>query len=198
MWNFGLKNAERNTLMLTTERLHLRPAHMDDYMQWRYVRAKNESFLKPYEPSWPDQCLTESFFKRRVERLCADWDSDKTYAFVAFANGQLIGGINLNNVARGAAQYASLGYWLDEDHQGKGYMHESAAAVLDFAYNVILLERVNAATLVHNERSRKMLQRLGFEEEGFARNYIQIDGRRQDHVLYGLTKERFSGAARKS
>jgi ribosomal-protein-alanine N-acetyltransferase len=57
---------------------------------------------------------------------------------------------------------------------------------------------MNAATLPHNRKSQTMLLRLGFSEEGFAKKYIQIDGRRQDHILYGLDAADFSGATGKA
>lgn len=169
-------------------RVYLRPAILSDYPQWADVRGRNEAFLKPYEPAWPEGCLSAGTFKRRVERLSREASADKTYGFLMFERGgdTLTGGININNVTRGAAQMASLGYWLDEDCQGRGLMGEALQLVLSHAFGPLSLARMNAATLVHNERSRKMLQRAGFIEEGFARAYIQINGERQDHVLYGL------------
>lgn len=175
------------TIELKTERLVLRPAELSDYPQWKTVRQRSFPYLKPFEPSWPDGCLTADFFDRRVKRLAHDWANDRTYAFLIFsADGTLVGGININNVCRGAANYGSLGYWLDESAQGHGYMTEAAAAVLHYAFQTLHFSRMNAATLAHNDKSRAMLERLNFSEEGFAKKYIQIDGRRQDHVLYGL------------
>ncbi len=171
---------------IETARLFLRPAIMDDYAQWAAVRGKNKDYLKTFEPTWPAQCLGEEFFRRRVQRLNRDWLSDAAYTFVIFEKGKLIGGINLNNVARGAAQYVSLGYWLDQDAQGNGYMTEAAGAVIHYAFGPLALHRINAATLPHNTRSRRMLEQLGFVEEGFAKAFIQIDGVRADHILYGL------------
>ncbi len=182
---------------LETPRLIVRPACLDDHAQWCDVRGRNRNFLKPFEPAWPENCLTFDFFKRRVLRLNQDWLADSMYGFLVFEkdDGRLIGGININNVTRGAAQYAALGYWLDQDHQGQGYMREAATSVLYFAFRDLRLARMNAATLPHNLKSRAMLAGLGFTEEGFARDYIQIDGGRQDHVLYGLNKDDFLGAA---
>ncbi len=186
---------------LQTKNLFLRRAWYTDYEDWAQVRSRNRTFLEEYEPTWPKDCLSEAFFKRRVERLVDDARSDRAYTFLIFENTdlELIGGINLNNVVRGAAQYASLGYWLSEEWQGKGFMTQGARAVLGYAFTDLRLERVNAATLVHNKKSRAMLERLGFAEEGFAKSYIQIAGKRQDHILYGLNaedfKEGFSGTA---
>lgn len=200
MWPRRSQTAAQD-VKLQTQNLFLRRAWHTDYEDWAQVREANRIFLEEYEPTWPKDCLTESFFHRRVERLNDDVRFDRAYSFLIFENTELelIGGINLNNVSRGSAQYASLGYWLAQKWHGKGLMTEGARAVLAYAFTDLRLERVNAATLVHNEKSRAMLVRLGFAEEGFAKSYIQIAGKRQDHVLYGLNaedfKEGFSGAA---
>lgn len=185
-------------LRLETPRLIVRPATMDDFRQWADMRWKNLAYLKPFEPTWPQKCLSEQFFLRRVKRLCDDWLADCTYAFLICDrdDGRLLGGININNVVRGAGQHASLGYWIDEESQGRGYMTEAGRAVLDYAFSTLCLARINAACLVHNDRSRNLLLRLGFTEEGFAKAYLQIDGVRQDHLLFGLNAVDFLGAAR--
>lgn len=178
---------------IETQRLIIRRATPADYPQWKFVRARNYDYLKPFEPSWPAGCLSQDFFERRVRRLDDDWRNDRTYAFVLFSKdeGALVGGLNINNVARGAANHGSLGYWLDEAAQGRGYMTEAGFAVLGHAFAALHMSRMNAAILPHNDKSRAMLERLGFVEEGFAKKYIQIDGRRQDHVLFGLNADDF-------
>lgn len=189
----GGEAADTRMPYLQTERLYLRPAIHSDYAQWSLVRRRNYSYLKPFEPRWPEDCLTESFFRRRIVRLEQDRIEDRSCSFLIFraADKILVGGININNISRGAAQFASLGYWLAEDEQGKGYMTESGEAVLYHAFGSLGLMRMNAATLPHNARSRAMLERIGFTEEGFAKEYIQIDGERRDHVLYGLNAADF-------
>lgn len=196
IWPLKDKQQRSNYTLINTDRLYLRPALPSDYHQWRDVRVRNHAYLKPFEPTWPKNCLEQDFFLRRIERLAQDWQQDRGYAFLIFeqVSSALIGGININNITRGAAQYASLGYWLAQDAQGKGYMTEAGHAALDFAFTQIHLERMNAAALPHNRKSRAMLTRLGFAEEGFAKAYIQIDGIRQDHVLYGLNADDFLSA----
>ena len=184
-------------LQLAARDLILRPAVHGDFAQWAEVRGRNREFLKPFEPAWPAGCLARDFFQRRVDRLTREWAADETYAFlITLKDGGLIGGININNVTRGAGQMASLGYWIDCDRQGLGLMYQAAVVVLDFAFGPLRLARINAATLLGNHRSRNMLSRLGFVEEGFAREYIQIDGVRQDHILYGLNAGDYLRTAR--
>ncbi len=176
---------------LDGSRVHLRPPRLEDWPYWVEVRLRNHKHLKPFEPTWPKSCLSEDFFKRRLLRQFYEWESDRGRFFLIFKEGEesLIGGININNIFRGAAQYASLGYWIDERYEGQGYMGEALRLSIQYCFEEIGLERLNAACLDHNKRSRKLLLRAGFEEEGRAKKYMQIDGRRQDHVLYGLAAE---------
>lgn len=193
-WLF-LKKSEKETsqnISSFQDKIIVRPACKDDYEEWVRVRSENRDFLTPYEPSWPENALTKEFFYRRIEILETHARADKSYSYLIFDTDQtLVGGININHVCRGAAQYASLGYWLDRKSQGHGYMTMAGLSVLHHAFTELRLERMNAATLPDNQKSQALLERLGFAQEGFARQFIQIDGQRRDHVLFGLNKENF-------
>tara|TARA_R110002124_G_scaffold149220_1_gene315164 strand:+ start:329245 stop:329829 length:585 start_codon:yes stop_codon:yes gene_type:complete len=174
---------------LSSARLSLRPPMESDSAVWRDLRRRNKVHLQPYEPSWPHNALLESFFTRRLRFQKKEWLNDRSYSFLVFLKtGELVGGMNVNNVARGAAQFASLGYWIDKDHQNQGLMGEVLELSLKFCFSYLNLERINAATLLDNLPSQRVLIRAGFEEEGIAKAYIQINGLRQDHKLYGLNK----------
>lgn len=178
-------------VLLKGARVAARPPALTDWPQWAEVRGRNRDFLKPYEPTWPENCLSRGFFERRLQKQAQDWRLGLGYSFLIFRNdsGALLGGININNVCRGAAQYATLGYWLDEREQGKGYMIEALRLVIGYGFSHLQLHRFNAGCLAGNERSARLLERLGFAEEGFAKKFVQIDGRWQDHRLFGLPCE---------
>ncbi len=174
---------------LETERIYLRPPMDADNVPWRELRRRNQVHLQPFEPTWPENALLDSFFRRRLRYQQKEWLNDRNYSLLVFTHDDvMIGGMNINNVSRGAAQFASLGYWIDKDHQNQGYMKDVLQLTLSFCFSFLRLERVNAATLPDNTASQRVLQRAGFIEEGFAKAYIQINGIRQDHVLFGLNK----------
>jgi ribosomal-protein-alanine N-acetyltransferase len=192
IWAQKDRNASSSPLVrLDGARVSLRPPGDADWEEWAQVRARNYDHLKPFEPRWPDDCLTKAFFRRRLSRQLGDWREDRGYCFLIFAKeeNRLAGGININNVCRGAAHFASLGYWLAADCQGRGYMHESISLILAYGFGGLRLHRFNASCIPHNAKSRAVLERAGFREEGFAPKYLQIDGAWQDHVLYGLPRE---------
>ena len=172
-------------------RLELRSPCPEDYPEWSAVRAENQEFLIPFEPKWADDCLTHGFFMRRLKRQARDFKAGSgRYFFIHHKqSGYIIGGINLNDIKMGAARHASLGYWLAKDYQGQGYMLEAGKLVIDYAFDVLKLRRLNAGCLPDNERSVKLLLRLGFEEEGYAKKYLQINGQWQDHRLFGLVND---------
>jgi ribosomal-protein-alanine N-acetyltransferase len=86
-------------------------------------------------------------------------------------------------------QGANLGYWIDEAQQGSGLTSEAAREVLRFAFGPLRLHRVQAGTLPHNAASQRVLAKVGFRQEGYARDYLQIAGRWQDHVLFAITAD---------
>ena len=168
----------------------MRPPSYADMDQWISVRARNQARLRPLEPVWAEDALSSAFFNRRLARQVRDWNDDRHYALFIFRvdTGALIGGMNINNVARGAAQFASLGYWIDESVEGRGYMRSALALTKKIAFEDLNLHRLHAATLSHNLRSRRLLEGAGFQEEGFAPRYLEINGMWQDHILFGLVR----------
>lgn len=177
--------------------LVLRPATHADYEQWYRLRRESRPFLKPFEPRWSEADLAQPVFRRRIERCRQEARDGTEYSFLIFVESgrqeALVGGITLSNVRRRAAQHVSLGYWMGVHHAGKGIMSRAVGVTLPFIFDELSLHRVQAATLPHNIASRRVLEKNGFREEGYAENYLQIDGSWQDHVLFGLTRERYEG-----
>lgn len=180
-------------LRLTGERVLVRPPEIGDWADWASLRERSRDHLVPFEPAWHPEGLTEEFFLRRLARQSRDWRIGLTCSFLIFTkhDNAIIGGVNLTHICRGAGQYCTLGYWLGAPYQGQGYMNEALRLALIYGFDTLQLHRVNAATLPHNGRSMKVLRRLGFEEEGYAKSYLRINDEWQDHILFGLTEEKF-------
>jgi len=184
MLRFGLGRGPR----LETARLFLRRPRLTDWRAWTNLRAASRDFLVPWEPTWPEDALTIPAYRRRLRQIGHEWRSDQGYAFFIFLRetGMLVGGVNLSGVRRGVAQAASLGYWMGEAFANRGLMGEALTALLPYAFERLGLHRIEAACLPHNKASRALLARLGFQQEGYARGYLKIAGRWQDHVLHAL------------
>ena len=177
--------------VLKTSRLVARMGDPADWQSWRQLRHMSRDFLVPWEPEWSPDALDYSFFCGYLRQGWRLWRQGKAYAFMIFLRkdndepGALIGCINLNDVQRGIAQKGTLGYWIGQPYAGQGYMTEATRLVCDFAFDVLRLHRVEASCLPHNEPSKALLKKAGFEHEGFAREYLKINGKWEDHLLWG-------------
>jgi ribosomal-protein-alanine N-acetyltransferase len=182
---FGRRTAERADLAVQGDRLLLRPPRLDDFAAWAALRALSRGFLQPWEPTWPADDLTRTAYRRRLARYQSEIERDEAYPFFVFdAGGQLLGGLNLTNVRRGAASMASLGYWMGQPHAGKGVMTEAVRMLAPFAARRLALRRIEAACLPENAASLRLLEKAGFLREGYARDYLAIDGKWRDHILF--------------
>jgi ribosomal-protein-alanine N-acetyltransferase len=169
----------------------LRVPQVSDFAEWAALRAASRDFLTPWEPTWPADDLTRGSFRRRIKRYAEDQRSDLAYAFFVMRkrDNALVGGLTLANVRRGCAQAVSLGYWMGAAHARQGYMTAAVNAVVPFAFGTLRLHRIEAACIPANVASVKLLEKTGFKREGFARQYLCIDGLWQDHLLYARLKD---------
>lgn len=176
--------------MLRAQHVMLRPPVLGDFVQWARLREESRAFLAPWEPVWPPDDLTKVAFRRRIRRYQREIRSGTGYPFLVFSpNGEtLFGGLTLAHIQRGVTQSAVLGYWMGEPHAGKGLMTAAVRATVEFAFETLHLNRVEAACLPHNAASIRLLEKVGFAREGYARKYLCIEGRWQDHILFGLVR----------
>ena len=188
------------TPVLTGERVVLRPPRSRDFEAWRSLRRRSRDFLKPFEPRWTEADLNRQAYGARLWRGRQEARKGTDYSFLVFEktgkSQQLVGGLTISNIRRRAAQYANLGYWMGEEFAGRGLMSEAVGVLLPFYFDILGLHRLHAAFLPHNVASRRVLEKNGFKEEGYAENYLQIDGKWADHVLFALTRERWDARDR--
>src|SRR5262249_33506353 len=164
----------------------LRAPQMADCADWAALREASRDFLTPWEPTWPADDLTRASFRRRIRRYSEDQRNDLAYAFFIFRKHDdvLLGGLTLANIRRGCAQAASLGHGMGESHARKGYMPAAVSAFAPSAFGPLSLPRIEAACTPANVASVRLLEKPGFKREGFARQYLCIDGIWQDHLLF--------------
>jgi ribosomal-protein-alanine N-acetyltransferase len=174
----------------------LRLPTMRDYEQWAALRRQSHEFLRPYEPRWSERDLARDIFAYRLKRARIEAEEGTDYTFFVFLNDGarqvLVGGVTLSNIRRRAAQFANLGYWMGQQYSGQGIMSRAVSLLIPFVFETLDLHRIHAAFIPTNAASRRVLEKNGFKEEGFADHYLQIDGRWADHVLMGLSRERWA------
>ena len=169
----------------------LRTPQMTDYNDWAALRERSREFLTPWEPTWPADDLSRGAFRRRIRRYVEDLRTDQGYAFLIIrgSDDAIVGGLTLANIRRGVAQAGSLGYWMGLPFVRHGYMTAAVRAVIPFAFNTLRLHRLEAACIPSNAGSIRLLENTGFVREGYAREYLCINGLWQDHLLYGRLKD---------
>lgn len=180
--------APESGLRIEGEGVVLRPPRASDYAEWRDLRARSKDFLQPWEPTWPIDDLSRAAFRRRLAAYARDREVGAAFPFFIFraADGALTGGITLSNVRRGVAQMGSVGYWCGKPYARQGLTLAAVQALTQFSFRSLALHRLEAACLPENQPSRRLLNRAGFSEEGYAKAYLKINGVWRDHVLFGL------------
>ena len=171
----------------------LRTPQLTDYAAWAALREASHDFLTPWEPTWPADDLSRTAYRQRMRRYAEDQRTDQAYPFFVFRkeDDALVGGLVLASIRRGVAQAGSLGYWIGLPYARRGYMTSALRALVPAAFEVLRLHRLEAACIPTNVASTRVLEKVGFQREGYAREYLCINGTWQDHLLYARLRESF-------
>lgn len=174
-------------LLLATPRAEQAPAMLD------FVR-RNHDRLKPWNPPAPADMFELSHWQSTVEKSAAAFAAGQAVRFWVSpraAPEHIIASIGFSQISRGPFCACVLGYQIDAAYEGQGMMSESLRAAIDYMWHELRLHRISANYRPENVRSGRLLARLGFRIEGFARDYLFIDGAWRDHVLTSLTNGGF-------
>jgi [ribosomal protein S5]-alanine N-acetyltransferase len=182
-----------STPRLYGRRIVLRPLVPSDFAAWRDVRLRNETWLLPWEPQRPVRVADPTRDRVAFEARCSARDreraADHAYPFGVFVDQQFAGEVNLNNITRGALQGATIGYWIDQERAGCGYIAEAVVVVLRFAFEQLQLHRVEICIVPRNTNSRRVVEKLGLRCEGVAERFLEIAGIWEDHLRFAITAE---------
>ncbi|TPW31509.1 GNAT family N-acetyltransferase [Martelella alba] len=182
------KALRRRSFALHSNTHFLRLPRVSDFAEWSALRTRGRAFLQPWEPLWNVQDMTEPAFRQRVHRVNRDFDANTSIQLFIFLKETetLAGGITIGLIQRGVAQKCTLGYWMGEEFAGQGHMFAALSLVIPYIFNEMRLHRIEAACIPTNERSARLLQKAGFNQEGLLREYLRINGVWRDHHLYAL------------
>jgi [ribosomal protein S5]-alanine N-acetyltransferase len=162
----------------------LRLLRSDDGARLADAYLRNRDHLEPWEPD-----RTEAFFttERQSAQIVAglrEHEAGRQWPLVLERDGAIVGRVNVNDVVGGVFQNGHLGYWVDGALGGRGIMTAAVRATVDLARDDLGLHRLQAATLLHNAASQRVLEHAGFERIGMAPQYLRIAGRWADHLLF--------------
>ena len=168
---------------------NLTPGNADQILHYY---NKNRSYLAPFEPDRNASFYTlEGQRDSLIESYKQFLNGTSIELGIFNNNNNFIGKIKLSNIVYGSLKSGVLGYSIDEDQQGKGYMKESVYLLLEYAFDECGLHRVEASALINNYKSRKVLESVGFKLSGINEKYLLVNGKWQDHVTYYIIKDEF-------
>jgi [ribosomal protein S5]-alanine N-acetyltransferase len=174
-------------VVMTTKRLRLHTPTVAETEDIAGYLTRNWPHLSPWMPERDPSYFTPEHWERELATR-ADDPSQLTLLVRTKLDNALVGMVAFSAIARGPAQMANLGYNLAEKAQGNGYLTEGLPVALEYVFEQLGLHRVQANYLPRNERSGRLLRRLGFIVEGYARDYLKINGRWEDHILTSKTR----------
>lgn len=170
----------------------LRPLLTRDASAWRQTRVRNADWLRPWEPTNPETPLYQSSlgpYLSMVRTMRKEARQGVTLPWVLLVGGKFAGQMTIGNIIWGSARTASVGYWIDHQHAGLGVTPTALAMALDHCFGVVGLHRIEATIRPENRASRRVVEKLGFHDEGIRRRSLHVDGAWRDHICYALTAE---------
>lgn len=178
---------------LLSQRLLLRAPSPALAAEVREYQMRNAEHFRAWDPNYPIGYFDPERVAERLVQAEQAFAAGTAYRYwftLRETPTRLAGQVHISQLARGALQSAMLGYSLDASLQGRGLMHEALQALIAEMFGPrVRLHRIQAAVRPQNLRSRKVLERLGFQLEGLSRRYLFIDGGWRDHELFALLNE---------
>jgi ribosomal-protein-alanine N-acetyltransferase len=167
----------------------LRGLRGKDRRQWEALRAENSKWLRPWEATSPEPVATALAFRQLVRHYDREANEGRLQPFVIEIGGRLVGQMHLFAIAWGSLRSACAGYWVAESVAGQGIMPFALAAACDHAFLGLGLHRVEVNIRPENAASLRVVEKLGFRDEGLRLRYLHIDGEWRDHRSFALTSE---------
>jgi ribosomal-protein-alanine N-acetyltransferase len=178
-------------LSMRGEQVEIRPYGPEDVEDLLGLRLDNRAFLEPLEPVRHESFYTREGQRAFIETAARDWEADRNYYFGVFLldTGSLVGHVSIANVARGAWQNATIGYYVDRSSNNRGIATEAVKLATSFAFEHADLHRVQAGVMPRNKASLRVLEKAGYRNEGRSERYLRINGVWEDHEMFAVTKE---------
>jgi len=170
-------------MILQTSRLTLRPMTITDAQSLHAIMSDAEVMAFWDMSEIEDIELTIEILKSQL----ADMKAKKSsyWAMTRTEDGLFVGCCDLSEIDRWHHR-AEVGFIVSKAFWGDGYAQEAMEAVLDHAAQAMKLRRLTARTHLGNFRSVKLLEKLGFRQEGLLRGFVDRDGERRDCLMFGL------------
>ncbi|MCL2453901.1 MAG: GNAT family N-acetyltransferase [Micrococcales bacterium] len=168
----------------------LRPLRRSDQERWMALRTDNAAWLDPWDATSPVPVTGRApTFAGFVRSLSAQARAGEQLPFAVTWGGDLVGQLTVSSITYGSLRSASIGYWVSQHVAGRGIIPTAVALATDHCFFTLGLHRIEINVRPENERSLRVVAKLGFREEGLRERYLHIGGRWTDHRSFALTVE---------
>ncbi|MCI0142873.1 GNAT family N-acetyltransferase [Arthrobacter bambusae] len=177
----------------------LRPIHYRDKKEWTEVRSRNSDWLAPWEASNPAPGGRLPNYRQMVASLNAQARQASALPFViteripGFQEPRIVGQLTVSSIMWGSAMTATLGYWVDQARAGRGIAPTAVAMATDHCFKALGLHRMEINIRPENGPSLRVVEKLGFRDEGRRERFLHINGEWADHRSFALTSEEVPG-----
>lgn len=180
------------SIKIETKRLILQSLDLS-YLEMYYdFLMRNLGFFREWSPKYEENYFDKEYHRKNFEKLEIDTREEKAIKFGIFLKNhpeKIIGTVSFSNIIKGPFLSCFLGYRLDENYTSNGYATEATDRGIEFMFNDIKLHRIEANIIPRNKASIRVAEKLGFIYVGSSRNYLQINGKWEDHLHYVLLND---------
>lgn len=169
--------------------IRLRPLGYRDQRAWRRLRSANERWLAPWEATSPEPGTPLRGYRQMVHQLNRTGRRGLGLPLAIEVDGELAGQVSVGGVVWGSMRGCAVGYWVDQAVAGRGVAPTAVALVTDHCLFTTGLHRVEVNIRPENQASLRVVEKLGFRDEGLRARYLHIDGGWRDHRTFALTAE---------
>lgn len=169
--------------------VRLRPLRRRDVTAWERLRRDNHAWLSRWEATSPEPAGRRPTFGQYVREQARAARAGTGYSFGLEVEGELVGHLTISSVTLGSLRGCAIGYWIAQRYAGRGLTPRAVALATDFCFFTLLLHRVEINIRPENGPSLRVVEKLGYRDEGLRERYLHIAGVWCDHRTFALTAE---------
>lgn len=172
----------------------LRPLRFRDAKAWKALRERNTEWLRQWEPTPPShRSGFPASYRQMVRRYSAQARAGEALPWAVEYQGELAGQLTISGITWGSARMASAGYWVGREFAGRGVIPTALALAVDYCFFAVGLHRIEVNIRPENQASLRVVEKLGFRQEGVRERFLHIDGDWRDHLAFAMTADEVPG-----